>query len=46
MERRGTNICRILMEKPERHRPLGRPKCRLMHNVKTKLREVGWDGMD
>jgi hypothetical protein len=45
-ERRGTNVCRILVGKPERHRSLGRPRCRLVNNIKTKLREVQWDGMD
>jgi hypothetical protein len=34
----------------ERHsegkRPLGRPRCRWMDNIKIDLREVGWDGID
>jgi hypothetical protein len=34
------NAYRILVGKPERKRPLGRPK------PKTYLREIGWDGVD
>jgi hypothetical protein len=37
---------RILVGKPEGKRPLGRPRCRWMDNIKTDLRETGWDGMD
>jgi hypothetical protein len=25
---------------------LGRPKCRLVDNIKTDPREIGWGGMD
>jgi hypothetical protein len=33
--------------KPEGKRPLGRPRLtRLVDNMKTDLREIGWDGMD
>jgi hypothetical protein len=32
--------------KPEGKRPLGRPKRRWVDNIKTNLREIGWDGMD
>jgi hypothetical protein len=31
---------------PEGKRPLGRPRCRLVDNIKMDLREMGWDGMD
>jgi transposase len=31
---------------PEGKRPLGRPRCRWVENIKMGLREVGWDGMD
>jgi hypothetical protein len=41
-----TNAYRILVGKPEGKRPLGRPRCKLVDNVKTDLREIGWDGMD
>jgi hypothetical protein len=40
------NACRILVEKPEGKRPLGRPKCMLVDNIKMDLRKIGWDGMD
>jgi hypothetical protein len=40
------NAYRILVGKPERKRPLGRPRHRWMDNVKMDLREIGWDGMD
>jgi hypothetical protein len=36
------NACRILMEKPEGKRPLGRPRCRWVDNNKKNLR---WDGV-
>jgi hypothetical protein len=32
--------------KPERKRPLGRPRRRLVDNIKMDLREIGWDGVD
>jgi hypothetical protein len=32
--------------KPEGKRPLGRPRRRLVDNIKMDLREMGWDGMD
>jgi hypothetical protein len=34
------------MGKPEGKRPLGRPRCGWMDNIKTDLREKGWDGGD
>jgi hypothetical protein len=40
------NVCRILVGKVERKRPLGRPKSKWVKNIKMDLREVGWDGMD
>jgi hypothetical protein len=33
------------MGKPEKKRPLGRPRCRQEDNIKMDLREIGWDGM-
>jgi hypothetical protein len=33
------------VEKPEDKRPLGRPRCRWVDNVKIDLRETGQDGM-
>jgi hypothetical protein len=32
--------------KPERKRPLGRPRCRWEDNIKMDLQEVGYEGMD
>jgi hypothetical protein len=40
------NAYRILMGEPEGKRPLGRPKRRLVDNIKMDLREIEWDGMD
>jgi hypothetical protein len=35
-----------LVGKPERKRPLGRPRCRWDYNIKMDLQEVGCGGMD
>jgi hypothetical protein len=40
------NVYRILVGKPEKKRPLGRPRRRWVDNIKIDLREIGWDGMD
>jgi hypothetical protein len=40
------NAYRILVGNPEGKRPLRRPKCRWVDNIKMDLREIGWDGMD
>jgi hypothetical protein len=40
------NAYRILVEKLEAKRPLGRPRRRWVDNIKMDLREIGWDGMD
>jgi hypothetical protein len=40
------NACRILAGRPERKRPLGRPRCRWVGNIKMDFREIGWGGMD
>jgi hypothetical protein len=40
------NAYRILVGKPEGERPLGRPRCRWVDNIKMDLRETGWDGVD
>jgi hypothetical protein len=39
------NANRISVRKPEGKRPLGRPRCRLVDNIKMYLREIGWVGM-
>jgi hypothetical protein len=40
------NAYRILVGKPGGKTPLGRPRCRLVDNIKMDLREIGLDGMD
>jgi hypothetical protein len=40
------NAYRILVVKPVGKRPLERPRCRWVNNIKMDLREMGWDGMD
>jgi hypothetical protein len=40
------NAYRILVGKPERKRPLGRSRRRLVDNIKMDLRVTGWGGMD
>jgi hypothetical protein len=40
------NAYRTLVRKPDGKRPLGRPRHRLVDNIKMDLREIGWDGMD
>jgi hypothetical protein len=40
------NAYRILVGKPEGRRPLGRPRCRWVDNIKIDLREIGWNGVD
>jgi hypothetical protein len=38
---------RILVEKPEGKRPLGRPRCRWEDNIKIDLRDrMEWYGLD
>jgi hypothetical protein len=41
-----TNAYRILVGKPERKRPLGRPRRRWVDNIKTDIREIGWRELD
>jgi hypothetical protein len=38
--------CRILVEKPNGMKPLGRPRCGWVNNIKMNLIEMGLDGMD
>jgi hypothetical protein len=40
------NAYRILVGKPERKRPLGRPRLRWLDSIKQELRELGWHGVD
>jgi hypothetical protein len=41
-----TGIYRVLVEKPEEKRLLGRPSHRWEDNIKMDLKEVGCGGMD
>jgi hypothetical protein len=40
------NAYRLLVGKPERKRPLGRPRHRWVDNISTDLGEVGWGDVD
>jgi hypothetical protein len=40
------NVYRILVGKPEGKRPLGRPRCRRVHNTEMVFKEIEWVGMD
>jgi hypothetical protein len=40
------NAYRLLVGKPEGKRPLGRPRCRWVDNIRMDLREVGWSDVD
>jgi hypothetical protein len=40
------NSCRLLVGTPEGKRPLGRPRCRSVDNIKLDLGEIGWGSVD
>jgi hypothetical protein len=40
------NAYRLLVGKPNRKRPLGRPRRRWVYNIRMDLGEVGWGDMD
>jgi len=40
------NPYKILVAKPDRNRPLGRPRSRWEDNIGMNLREAGWEGVD
>jgi hypothetical protein len=40
------NAYRLLVEKPEGKRPLGRPKRKWVDNIRMDLGEVGWGAVD
>ena len=42
----GRGVYRVLMGKPERKGPLGRPRHRWENNIMMDLQEVGCGGMD
>ena len=41
-----SGVYRVLVEKPERKRPLGRPRRRCVDNIRMDLQEVGCGYMD
>jgi hypothetical protein len=40
------NTDRLLVEKLEGKRPLGRLRCRWVDNIRLDLGEIGWGGVD
>jgi hypothetical protein len=40
------NAYRISVGKPEKKRPLGRPRRRWVDKIKINFSEIGWDGMN
>jgi hypothetical protein len=40
------NVYRLLVGKLERNRPLGRPRCRCVDNIRMDLGEMGWGDVD
>jgi hypothetical protein len=38
----GRDVHRVLVGKPERKSPLGRPRRRWEEGIKVDLREIGW----
>jgi hypothetical protein len=40
------NAYRLLVGKPEGKRPLGRPRCRWVDNIRMDLGGVGWSDVD
>jgi hypothetical protein len=46
MHRAKRNLCKVLVVKSERRRPLGKPKRRREDNIRMDLKEIEWDGMD
>jgi hypothetical protein len=40
------NLCRLLVGKPERKRPLGSPRRRWIDNIKMDLLEIGLSVVD
>jgi hypothetical protein len=40
------NVYKILDDKPERKRPVGRPRRRYEDNIRMDLREIEWEVVD
>jgi hypothetical protein len=45
-DRRGRNIYRVLVGRPDGTRLFGRPRRRWKDNIKLYLEEIGWEGVD
>jgi hypothetical protein len=43
---RGGKVYRVLVGKPERRRPLGRPWRRWEVGIRVDLREIGWGSLE
>jgi hypothetical protein len=41
-----SNAYRLLVGKPEGRRPLGRPRCRWVDNIKMDHEKIGWGDVD
>jgi hypothetical protein len=44
--RKKINVYSMSLGKPERKRPLRKPRCTWENNIKMNLRQIGWGGMD
>jgi hypothetical protein len=42
----GRSAYKILIGKPGRKRPLGRPRHKWKDNIRMDLRDMGWEGVD
>jgi hypothetical protein len=42
----NTHVYNILVRKPEGKRPLGRLRRRQEDNIRTDVREIGWEAVD
>jgi hypothetical protein len=40
------NVYKILVGKPEGKRLLGRPRCRWKYNIKIRVTEIEYEGVD
>jgi hypothetical protein len=46
MHRRDEKCVQYLVGKPERRRPLRRPRCKWENNIRVDIRETGWEVVD
>jgi hypothetical protein len=40
------NVYRLSVGKPEAKKPLERPRCRWVYNIKMNLVDIGWGGVN